>query len=331
MKMNPSKSGLLCCALLLAPLALLQNHAAAFTIQSESSTTHAMKTSNSRSRPLMIVTKAAMDDNDNSNGETNINMKAEYKNVATSILSNFMQNEDKNMNGNNDNKIESSSSEDSDNIYAENPILSKIDFDAPKATNIPIETLASILDYELYNKEWFVTGNVNPAYFDDTFEFQDPDVQLKGIEEYAVGVNKLFNQKTSRAEIISTVVNSKDGDISDADTITVTWRLSGKVNIGPKGLSIKPYICYTDFKVDTKGTGLITFQEDRFDIPQWDILLSALFPFLIGKVTSDPAPPVQQRDPAPTMPSFKQGNSGSGGAKAGLFDFESVFGQLFKN
>jgi len=41
--------------------------------------------------------------------------------------------------------------------------------------------------------------------------------------------------------------------------------------------------------------GLICFQEDRFDIPGWDILLSALFPFLIGKVTAEPAPPVKPR------------------------------------
>ena len=329
MKMiSPSKSGLISSTLLVASLALFQDYVAAFTIQSTSGTSHVMNASKSRtrSRPLTtIVTNAAMDDNDKSEGEMNGNIKAEYKNVATSILSNFMQNgDDSNKSDTNSDQIESSSSEGSNNKYAENPILSKIDFDAPKATNIPIGTLASILDYELYNKEWFVTGNVNPIYFDESFEFQDPDVQLKGIEEYAVGVNKLFDQKTSRAEIISTVVNP-----NDANMITVTWRLSGKVNIGPKGLSIKPYICYTDFKVDTEGSGLITFQEDRFDIPQWDILLSALFPFLIGKVTSDPAPPVPERDVVPVMPNLKQGSSGS--AKSGLFDLESVFGPLFKN
>jgi hypothetical protein len=37
------------------------------------------------------------------------------------------------------------------------------------------------------------------------------------------------------------------------------------------------------------------FQEDRFDIPGWDILLSALFPFLIGKITKEPAPEVAPR------------------------------------
>ena len=42
-------------------------------------------------------------------------------------------------------------------------------------------------------------------------------------------------------------------------------------------------------------SGLITKQEDTFDIPGWDIVLSALFPFLIGWVTKAPAPEVEPR------------------------------------
>jgi len=108
-------------------------------------------------------------------------------------------------------------------------------------------------------------------------------------KEYARGVLKLFDQSTSRAQIISTVVNT-----TIPNTITITWRLSGRVNIGPNGLPIKPYICYTDFTINEES-GLVVFQEDRFDIPGWDILLSALFPFLIGKVTKEPAPEVEPR------------------------------------
>lgn len=235
----------------------------------------------------------AAEKNDNNDDMKNEQQKMEYKNVATSFLSNFMNNGEKATTKTSDSTSSSVSEEEEDSNT--NPILSKIDFKAPKISKVPIETLALILDAELYEKEWFVTGNVNPVYFDDTFEFQDPDVKLSGIEDYAKGVNKLFDQETSRAEIISTKVNT---DMEN--TITVTWRLSGKVNIGP-GLTIKPYICYTDFTVDSEGSGLITMQEDRFDIPQWDILLSALFPFLIGKVTSDPAPPVPVRE-VPQMP-----------------------------
>jgi hypothetical protein len=194
----------------------------------------------------------------------------EYRNPVTKILSNFMSG------GSNNNE------------EAEVP-LTEIDFSAPKLKRkLPLEKLAAVLDAELYDKEWFVTGKVNPIYFADTFRFQDPDVKLDGIEAYARGVNKLFDQVTSRAEIITTVVNA-----TVPNTLTVTWRLSGKVDVGP-GLNIKPYLVFTDFTVDP-DTGLILFQEDRFDIPQWDILLSALFPFLIGKVTSPPAPPVEPR------------------------------------
>jgi hypothetical protein len=118
---------------------------------------------------------------------------------------------------------------------------------------------------------------------------QDVIYYLSGPKEYARGVIKIFDQATSRAQIISTVVNS-----TIPNTITVTWRLSGRVNIGPNGLPIKPYICYTDFTINEEN-GLVLFQEDRFDIPGWDILLSALFPFLIGKVTKEPAPEVAPR------------------------------------
>ena len=60
--------------------------------------------------------------------------------------------------------------------------LAEIDFNAPKIQKKSLEELAAILDYELYEKEWFVTGLVNPIYFADDFEFQDPDVKIDGIE-----------------------------------------------------------------------------------------------------------------------------------------------------
>jgi hypothetical protein len=192
----------------------------------------------------------------------------EYRNGVTEFLSNFMQRTPQ------------------DGEIADP--LANIDFSSPKVAKMSLEKLAATLDAELYEREWFVTGNVNPIYFSDDFQFQDPDVKLTGIEEYARGVLKLFDQDTSRAQIISTVVNT-----TTPNTITVTWRLSGGVNIGP-GLTIKPYICYTDFTVD-EDSGLVVFQEDRFSIPGWDILLSALFPFLIGKITAPPAPEVKPR------------------------------------
>jgi len=198
-------------------------------------------------------------------------MKEDYRSPITEFLSNFLTK-----------SKESAKSE-------EDP-LANIDFGGPKLQQkLDLEKLACVLDSELYHSEWFVTGKVNPIYFSESFVFEDPDVKLQGIEAYARGVNKLFDQECSRAEILSTVVNPEK-----PNTITCTWRLSGRADIGP-GLDIKPYIVYSDFTVDA-DSGLIVFQEDRFALPSWDILLSSLFPFLIGTLTAAPAPPVQARN-----------------------------------
>ena len=220
----------------------------------------------------------------NEDNEDNDSTVEEYRNIATQLLSKFMQKED---------KMETNGEKSDPNLV--------IDFQAPKISpTTSLSTLAAALDYELTEKEWFVTGNVNPSYFSEDFRFQDPDVKVESIEDYSKGVRKIFNQSTSRAEIISSIVN-EDVSTPERPVITITWRLSGGVNIA-FGLEIKPYIVYTDFVIDP-NTSLIIFQEDRFDIPSWDILLSALFPFTIGKITKPPAPVPTKREI--TMPNVE--------------------------
>ena len=196
-----------------------------------------------------------MKDSENDGGSSTQEME-EYRNPITKLLSTLLQKGDTMDPRPNDNSI--------------SPI-SSIDFSAPKISpSTSLETLAAALDYELTQRQWFVTGQVNPAYFSEDFEFQDPDVKVSGIEEYSKGVYKLFDQAISKAEIISTVINTVTSTPA-RPVITCTWRLSGGVNIA-FGLKIKPYVVYTDFVVDP-NTSLIVFQEDRFDVPAWDILL----------------------------------------------------------
>lgn len=261
------------------------------------------------------------DDNNDNNDKTVNQSKTgnqQYRNLATEILSNFMQKTTKN--------------ENPKQQQGEGGVLSvvdQIDFKAPKRPIPDLNTLAAVLDYELTQTEWFVTGKVNPVYFADTFRFQDPDVTLEGIEAYARGVNTLFDQTTSRAEVIQTTVTTTtrttNNPPQDQQIITCTWRLSGKANIGPTGLLIKPYIVYTDFYVEN---GLVVRQEDRFDLPQWDILLSSLFPFLIGKLTQPPAPPVPPR--IVPQPKILQTNSKGWTMNGGKDSPFAVFADFFK-
>mmetsp|Transcript_19210 Transcript_19210/g.30126 ORF Transcript_19210/g.30126 Transcript_19210/m.30126 type:complete len:282 (+) Transcript_19210:94-939(+) len=192
----------------------------------------------------------------------------------------------------------------------ENLVIDSIDWDKKKRRRSSLEKLAADIKPALIEKEWFVTGNVDPSYFSANFEFEDPDVKLSGTKEYAIGVNKLFDQETARAETIDCVVNS-----TVPDTITVTWRLSGKVSIGP-GLEIKPYIVFTDFTVSPED-GLIVSQLDRFSLPGSDILLSALFPFL-RPFLAPPAPSAEQLIEASLAEKKKKATNGSAQAKKGL-------------
>ena len=134
-----------------------------------------------------------------------------------------------------------------------------------------MKKLASDLFKALNKDGWFVTGNVDYSFFSDNFNFKDPDVNVDGIEQYAVGVASLFGP-TAKAEIIDCIAIDND------TLIQVRWRCSGGVCIGPFTFNIKPYIIITDLEVD-QSTGLIESQLDKFTIPGYDIVLSALFPF----------------------------------------------------
>ena len=159
--------------------------------------------------------------------------------------------------------------------------LDSIDWSCRKRKKTSLRRLSDDLCRALKQREWFVTGNVDPKFFSNDFYFQDPDVATAGgVEVYARGVAKIFSPGT-RAEVIKSEVD--DG----ASMLTVTWRIEGRVSIGPRGLPIKPFLVFSDLMVDENG--LITSQQDRFSIPGWDIFLSAIFPFTIGKLTAPPA------------------------------------------
>ena len=173
--------------------------------------------------------------------------------------------------------------------------LSEIDFDMPKSRErLSLVRLAQRLDQELFDREWFVTGHVNPKYFHPDFYYEDADVVLHSLEEYARDVHALFDQSCSRAEVVETKV-SRDR----AQTITCTWCCSGRANL-LWGIDIKPFMVTTNWEVD-RQTGLISKQFDEYSLPQWDLLVSAIFPFLNGIITAPPAPPVPPRARHPPM------------------------------
>jgi hypothetical protein len=155
-----------------------------------------------------------------------------------------------------------------------------IDWDAPKATGLSLAALAERFTTEFLKHEWFVTGDVPPELFSDGFVFKDDSVATSGIKSYALGVRKLFDQSTARAELIS--VSTDDA----ARAVVVVWRLEGAVNL-PFKPKITPYVVTTTLGVGADG--LITSQLDEFSVPGWQLLAGALLGAWAGP---KPAPPV---------------------------------------
>ncbi|CAM9824353.1 unnamed protein product [Phaeothamnion confervicola] len=152
-----------------------------------------------------------------------------------------------------------------------------INANAPKRRNLRAKKFAGLIERGLGKYEWFVTGRCDASLFTDDFIFTDPSVSLKGLAAYSQGVARLFDQETSRAEMISVTA-------ADEATIVVVWRLEGRVNL-PGKPRIKPYIVTTTYCRD--GNGLIVSQQDEFDAPALEILLSSYLPGF-GR---PPAPP----------------------------------------
>ncbi|CAM9605770.1 unnamed protein product [Ascophyllum nodosum] len=149
-----------------------------------------------------------------------------------------------------------------------------------KRRGMSASEMASAVDEGLKRHGWFVTGRVDASLFSDSFFFSDPQVSLTGVDKYAEGVAKLFDQEESRCDVISTEV--------EEDNVVVRWRLSGRINL-PFKPPIKPYVVVTTFERDTEG--LLSTQRDEFSIAGWDILLHAVFPG--HPFGAEPAPPVK--------------------------------------
>jgi hypothetical protein len=160
--------------------------------------------------------------------------------------------------------------------------LAHVNWRAPKATGLSLDALADRVRAELAAREWFVTGDLPPELFSDAFTFKDDSVATAGVRSYALGVRKLFDQATSRVELVSVAPDAA------ARALRVVWRLQGRVNL-PLRPTIAPYVVTTTLGVDA-NTGLIATQLDEFSEPGWRLLAGALLGAWAGP---PPAPSVE--------------------------------------
>lgn len=169
-----------------------------------------------------------------------------------------------------DNNIDNNKNQETGAENSNNPLDAIRWDDVPKERNLNTERMSDAINDGLRENEWFVTGIGKPEYFSSNFRFSDPDVSLDGYELYCRQVRRLFDQTTARCEVICCSVTAPN-------TITVLWRNSGKVNIGP-GFDLKPYVVTTTLQTDPND-GLIVSQVDEFESDVLGLLFYQI-PFL---------------------------------------------------
>lgn len=87
----------------------------------------------------------------------------EYKNLFSKLASGFFNKEE---------------------VASNNNVIDAINWNVKKRKTVTLKSMISILEKSLRQREWFVTGNVDPTLFSESFKFQDPDVKVSGVERY---------------------------------------------------------------------------------------------------------------------------------------------------
>ncbi|CAK9024713.1 Protein-lysine methyltransferase C42C1.13 [Durusdinium trenchii] len=156
----------------------------------------------------------------------------------------------------------------------------EIPWGEPKRAKTSLALLADEFTRAFQRTQWGVNGRVEPKFFDDNFVFRDPDVTTNGIQAYSKGTGAVLSN--CQADAI-------DVQLFEPDRFAIRWRIAGTANVPFPGLRIKPYIVTSTFTVNSQG--LVDSETDSFSIPTWDLLLSAVAPWLPG--LAPPEPPVQ--------------------------------------
>ncbi|MCO5594803.1 hypothetical protein L7F22_048837 [Adiantum nelumboides] len=138
----------------------------------------------------------------------------------------------------------------------------------PKNVHLPIEKIKDVIENDIKNGQYYVTGDLTKAIYEDDCRFVDPTTDLRGVDKYVAAIKLLFDPNLSRHELASI-------DLVDSNTIRARWKLEGYLKF-PWHPHIQPYEGTTVYHVNDKG--LIASHEETWDISLWTALLQFLTP-----------------------------------------------------
>ena len=129
------------------------------------------------------------------------------------------------------------------------------------------------------NKGYYITGCLDrTVYRDDClFDGPDPDMPVKGLRKYLNAASQLFDQRTSRAELIALQIQD--------DVIVAQWRMKGVLRL-PWRPAVPTWTGSTTYHTDEDG--LIYRHVETWDKSVIQAFLQTLWPELADRIWERP-------------------------------------------
>jgi hypothetical protein len=133
-----------------------------------------------------------------------------------------------------------------------------------KLTNLSNEEFTKILEKDITEKQFLVTGNISRELYDESCSFQD-EIDTYGMDQWILGTRRLFNGAGSSLRLASPIqVSSSEASFKFDEDLMFN-------------IPLKPVVHLTGTLYLTRdaATGLITSYKEKWDQGVWEVLKSA--------------------------------------------------------
>jgi len=140
---------------------------------------------------------------------------------------------------------------------------------SPKSKGLALGEVAKILQRDIAERKYIITGDLTASIFDDGCRFVDPNNAVNGLAKYRQALSLLFRPELSNVEDVRVAPGIADRTI-EADYVAYgVLKLPWK----PRILPWRGHIVYT-----LSDEGLIVSQIDKWNISRWDAIRQTFTP-----------------------------------------------------
>jgi len=158
-----------------------------------------------------------------------------------------------------------------------------------KTVGLDTAAVRDLIEGDFRERNYYVTGRLSRrVYADDCyFNSPDPDTPVVGLRKYVDAISHLFEQKSSRVELLEI-------EILDSDHILARWRLEGTLML-PWRPTFKAYTGSTVYTLNEER--LVSRHEENWSITALDAFVSTLFPdWPLAAKSAPPAEVLRQQE-----------------------------------